>query len=178
MLLMSKYQGRLGLPISRTAFGELVAGAFLGSALFLITYRLQAGTWGARAFLASIPGFFFIASILAVNNGCDAREDRAAGRRTLAITLGAKTAALLLPSLGFIAFASTILLAVAGILPRFCGLFGAAAGLASILIYKKMLSRGLSHVSKSASMRGILGAFSLWSPSFIGGNLLGTVLGV
>ncbi len=163
-------------PISRTPLGELVSGLFLGSVLFLIVFRLQTGSWAARSLLASLPGSFFIASILSVNNACDAIEDRAAGRRTLAILLGRKKAALLPPSLGFLAYASTILLAGFGVLPLGCAATGGAGALASVFVYRRMLRRGFSHESKSASMRSILSVFLLWSLSFVAGLALGPAL--
>lgn len=163
-------------PISRTPLGELVSGLFLGSVLFLIVYRLQTGSWSAGSLLASLPGSFFIASILSVNNACDALEDRASGRRTLAILLGHRRAALLPPGLGAIAYASTMLLALLGILPLGCAATGAAGALASVFIYRGMLRRGFSHESKSASMRSVLAAFLLWSLCFVGGLALGPSL--
>jgi 1,4-dihydroxy-2-naphthoate octaprenyltransferase len=155
------------LPISRTPLGELVAGGFLGTALFVIAYRLQAGDWASRPLLASLPGALFIASILAVNNACDAAEDKASGRRTLAIVLGARAAALLPPALGLAAFAATLGLAAAGVLPLASAASGTAALLASLPLYVRMRKRGFSHESKSASMRGILLVFLLWSLCFI-----------
>jgi 1,4-dihydroxy-2-naphthoate polyprenyltransferase len=161
------------LPISRTAFGELVAGGFLGSALFLIAYRLQTGTGASRALLASLPGSLFIASILAVNNGCDASEDRLSGRRTLAILLGPRRAAFLPPALDLAAYAATIALAATGVLPGACAFSGAAAALLSLPLYRAMLRRGFSHESKSASMRSILALFLLWSLGLIVGLVAG-----
>ena len=43
-------------PISRTPLGEFVSGAFLGTALFLIAFRVQAGGWGTGALLRIRPG--------------------------------------------------------------------------------------------------------------------------
>jgi 1,4-dihydroxy-2-naphthoate polyprenyltransferase len=159
-------------PISRSPFGELVAGAFLGTALFVIAYRLQAGSWGPRPTLASLPCALFIASILAVNNACDIEGDREAGRRTLAIVLGPAAAAFIPPALGVCAFAATLVLAAAGILPSASAAAAALAAAASVPLYAGMLRAGFSHGTKSASMRRILGAFSLWSLGFVAGILV------
>jgi len=156
-------------PISRTPFGELVAGAFLGTALFLIAYRLQAGSYGAKPLLASIPGASFIASILAVNNACDIEGDFAAGRRTFAIVLGSRRAAALPAVLGAASYAATMGLAFSGMVPIRAAVTGAASALASLPIYARMRKRGFSHETKGASMKAILGAFSLWSVGFIAG---------
>lgn len=159
-------------PISRGPLGELVAGAFLGTALFLIAYRLQAGGWGGRALLASLPGALFIASILAVNNACDIEGDREAGRRTLAIVAGPRAAAFLPPALGGAAFVAVIILSLAEVLPTTTALTGAAAALASLPIYIPMLRRGFSHATKSASMRSVIGAFSIFSLGYVFGLVI------
>jgi 1,4-dihydroxy-2-naphthoate octaprenyltransferase len=165
------------LPLSRTPLGELFAGGFLGTALFLIAYRLQAGSWGARSLLASLPGALLIASILAVNNACDIAGDRSAGRRTLAILLGPRLAALLPFALGIAAAASAFSLAATGILPGGSALCSAAAILASAPLYAKMGRRGFSHETKSASMRSILGILSIWSLALVAGIAYGILVG-
>jgi len=156
-------------PISRTPLGEFVSGAFLGTALFLIAFRVQAGGWGTRALLASVPSALMIASILSVNNACDIEGDRVAGRKTLAIRLGSRRAALLPPALGAAAFAITIGLAILGLLPTAAAATGSAAAMAASPMYARMLKGGFSHDTKGASMRRILGAFSIWSLGYLAG---------
>lgn len=157
------------LPLSRTPLGELFAGGFLGSALFLIAYRLQAGSWGPRPLLASLPAALLIASILAVNNACDVVGDRSAGRKTLAILLGPRLAALLPFVLGILAAASAFALAATGVLPGGSMFCSAAAVLASLPLYARMARRGFSHETKSASMRSVLGVLSIWSLALVAG---------
>lgn len=79
-------------PISRSPFGELFAGLFLGTALFLITLYIEgvAITFGHA--LATIPFILLIGMILSVNNGCDWEGDKADGRKTLSIVLGKRFA--------------------------------------------------------------------------------------
>jgi 1,4-dihydroxy-2-naphthoate octaprenyltransferase len=149
-------------PISRTPIGELVAGGFLGSFLFPIVFRLETGFWAWKTLLASLPAALFIASILAVNNACDIEGDREAGRKTLAIIVGARAAALFPPALGLAAFALQAGLAAGGILPIACAFAAPVCALASAPIYARMLKAGFSHDSKSLSMRGILAAFLIW----------------
>jgi 1,4-dihydroxy-2-naphthoate octaprenyltransferase len=164
------------MPISRTPLGELVSGGFLGIALFLVAFRLQAGAWGPRPLVASLPGALFIASILAVNNACDIEGDREAGRRTLAILLGRRAAGLLALALGAAGFAAQASIAVSGILPAACAPTAAASALASVPIYARMLGRGFSHGTKGPSMRGVLGVFSLWSLGLVVGLAPGLIL--
>jgi 1,4-dihydroxy-2-naphthoate octaprenyltransferase len=151
------------LPISGTPLGELAAGGTLGAALFLVAYGLQAGSWGARPLLASLPGSLFIASILTVNNTCDIEGDRAAGRRTLSSLIGARAGGLLSAALGAAAFGATARLSLSGILPAACAPAAAGAAVAAAPVYARMLSRGFSHGTKSRNMRSILLAFVLWS---------------
>jgi 1,4-dihydroxy-2-naphthoate octaprenyltransferase len=163
------------LPISRTPLGELFSGLSLGSALFLIAFRLQAGYWGARPLLASLPLSLFIASILAVNNACDLVGDREAGRKTLAILLGKEGGTVLALALGASAFAAEAALAALGLLPPACAPAAALSGLASLPVYRAMLRRGFSRETKSASMRMVLGAFSLFVVGLAAGLILGII---
>jgi 1,4-dihydroxy-2-naphthoate polyprenyltransferase len=163
------------LPISRTPLGELFSGLFLGSGLFLIAFRLQAGYWGARPLLASLPLALFISSILAVNNACDLVGDRAAGRRTLAILLGKAGGTALALVLGASAFAAEGALAAFRVLPPACAPAAALSGAAALPIYLGMLARGFSRETKSASMRSVLGAFSLLVLGLVAGLFLGII---
>ncbi len=151
------------LPISRTPFGELASGSFLGSALFLVVFRSQTGSWNVHALLASLPGSLMISSILAVNNACDIEGDRASGRRTLAVLAGRRAAARIAYLLGAAGFAATALLSLLGPLPRL-GLAAAALSAAlSLPVYLRMARRGFSHSSKGGSMASIVRIFSVWS---------------
>jgi 1,4-dihydroxy-2-naphthoate octaprenyltransferase len=150
-------------PISRTPFGELVSGGFLGTVLFMIVYRVQTGSWDMRAFLASLPGMLMIASILSVNNTCDMEVDRASGRRTLSLLMGKEAGERLVYALGATAFAASLALALVGVLPLSAGLGALAAACGSIPIYRGMRRRGYTQKTKGPSMRGILKVFGLWS---------------
>ncbi len=163
-------------PISRGPLGELFSGGFLGSVLFLIAFRLQAGAWGARPLLASLPLALCISSILAVNNACDRIGDAAAGRRTLAILLGPRGGTVLALGLGASAFAAEAAFAFVGVLPAACAPAAALSALAAASIYARMLRRGFSQESKSASMRSVLGAFLILSLGMIGGLVAGLIL--
>lgn len=152
-------------PLSRTPLGELVAGGFLGTVLFLIVVKVSSGESvpAGAAIVASLPGAFLVASILAVNNLCDVEGDRQAGRRTLPIAFGPRYAKAFLYTCGLAAFGLPAIFAVLDIYPPWSAL---GAGLAAAIAFPRYLEfgkRGFSHATKSASMRGILGIFLLWS---------------
>ena len=101
-------------PLSRTPFGELFAGGFLGTVLFVIVGRLVSGRFDGLLVAASIPGFAIVASILAANNLCDMKGDRAAGRRTLPIVCGARWGKAALYTGGLVAFGLPAIFSVLG----------------------------------------------------------------
>ncbi|MFA6682181.1 MAG: UbiA family prenyltransferase, partial [Sphaerochaeta sp.] len=104
-------------PISRTPFGELFAGFFLGTTLFLISFFVQTGTVTREALLASIPSLILIGMILSVNNSCDRMSDALAGRKTLTIILGKWGTTFLLGFEAVLILASFVMLFVRGIYP-------------------------------------------------------------
>ncbi|MBX5466614.1 MAG: 1,4-dihydroxy-2-naphthoate polyprenyltransferase [Firmicutes bacterium] len=75
-------------PVAYGPFGELVVAVFMGPFILGVAYDLQAGHWGAAAWLDSGPIALLVAAILFANNLRDLDQDRARGRRTLAIGLG------------------------------------------------------------------------------------------
>jgi 1,4-dihydroxy-2-naphthoate octaprenyltransferase len=160
------------LRLSRTPLGELMAGSFLGAALFLIVYRILEGSWGVGPFLASLPGSLLIASILSVNNACDMAGDAEAGRRTLALVLGPRGASVLPFALGFLAYALDLFLVGRGILPRAEFFCAAASLLASVPLYAAMARRSFSHETKGPSMKSVLACLGLFSLGYVVGLLI------
>ncbi|HTX71460.1 MAG TPA: prenyltransferase [Rectinemataceae bacterium] len=158
-------------PISRTPLGELVSGGFLGTMLFMIVYRVQAGAWGLRPLIASLPGMLLIASILTVNNTCDREADRASGRLTLSLLMGGRWGERLALVLGGASFGASILLALSGVLPPAVAIGSAVAGLASLPVYRRMLLLGFSQATKRPCMAAVLQVFLLWSAGFVAGLL-------
>ena len=151
-------------PISRSPFGELTAGGFLGTVLFLIVAKISSG--GAvpvgATIVASLPGAFLVASILAVNNLCDVEGDRQAGRRTLPIAFGPRYAKAFFYVCSLAAFGLPAIYSVLGVYPPWSAL---GSGLAAAMAFPRYLEfgrRGFSHATKSVSMKGILGIFLLW----------------
>lgn len=91
-------------PISATPLGEIASGGVLGWLLVWLTARVAAGAPIPGAALGALPSGLMVAQILAVNNACDRENDRAAGRRTIAVLGGPHVAAALVYALGAGAF--------------------------------------------------------------------------
>lgn len=161
-------------PISSTPFGELFAGGCLGSLLVALSRYVAAGAWGDLALAETAPSFLFIASILAVNNGCDAEGDKASGRRTLSILVGRKASAALVPALGTAAYIAALALADGrGGFPGLALLPLALGAALSAPVYVRMLRGGFSHERKGASMRAINLAFVAFSAARLASIALG-----
>lgn len=164
-------------PIASTPFGELAAGGLLGLSLPLVAYYVFARRIGGEALALALPSFLFVAAILATNNACDAKGDRAAGRRTLAIVAGPRLAAALPFGLVLAAWAAAGLCLALGLLPAGAA-FALAPGLAaSALPLAAMRRRGFSHAAKSGNMRAISLAFALYSLSMAASLLVGIAAG-
>ncbi|RKJ65063.1 1,4-dihydroxy-2-naphthoate polyprenyltransferase, partial [Butyricicoccus sp. 1XD8-22] len=91
-------------PIAYTPFGELFAGALMGTGFVLIAYFIQAGTVTLLSFMISIPVGILVGAINMANNIRDIEEDKKGGRKTLAILLGRDTAIMTLANAFFISY--------------------------------------------------------------------------
>lgn len=80
------------IPIAYTPFGELFAGALMGTGFVLIAYFIQTNTLTLLAILISIPVGILVGGINMANNIRDIEEDTKGGRKTLAILLGREKA--------------------------------------------------------------------------------------
>jgi len=143
-------------PISRTPFGELVAGASLGLALFAIACGVWAVPLDSHVVVAALPSFFWIAAILAVNNTCDIEGDRLAGRKTWPVMTGPRGGELTIMLLGLGAQLAGILAGLHGYLPRLVSATMLAGSLPIALILASMHRDGFSHATKGLNMRRIL----------------------
>jgi 1,4-dihydroxy-2-naphthoate octaprenyltransferase len=162
------------LPISSTPAGELFAGGFLGSALFLISFYVFTGYLSLPAVWVSIPFTLYIASILAVNNACDVEGDAEAGRKTLAVICGQSCGRLLTYLLGGGAYALLAWCAYLGLFPVTLKYFLPPALVAALLGYRAMERRGYSHETKSRNMTAIVKLFALFGGTVL--LSLGTAL--
>lgn len=139
-------------PISRGPFGEAMVIAFFGLAAVGGTYWLNSGeiTWAALALglIVGLPA----AAVLLVNNTRDLDNDRAAGRRTLAILIGRDRAGLLYEILLGATFGGLVLLALTA-----PGAGGALLGLAALPLALKA-AEGFRTAADGADFNLCLGA--------------------
>lgn len=153
-------------PISRTPFGELVAGSCLGLALFAIA----CGVWGvpldAGVAIAALPSAFWIAAILAVNNTCDIEGDTLAGRKTWPVIIGVRGGELTVMLLGLAAQTTAVAAALAGLLPHRAAATMLAGCVPVALVLGSMHRAGFSHATKRRNMRRILLCL-LWYTVFL-----------
>ena len=77
------------LPLSANGLGDLFVFVFFGLAAVVGTYYVQALTVTPAAWIAAIAPGTLITAILVVNNLRDIDSDARAGKRTLAVRLGA-----------------------------------------------------------------------------------------
>lgn len=142
-------------PISRTPFGELFAGGFLGSLLFVLSYYVQTLTFKWSAIVVSLPLLLLIGEILMVNNSCDRIADEIAGRRTLAILLGEQKSVIASRSILLVALLIQLILPLLGLIPMVTLFFTIGGALLALPIWVKMEKRGFSLETKGISMGGI-----------------------
>ncbi|WP_460057133.1 UbiA family prenyltransferase [Spirochaeta dissipatitropha] len=158
-------------PISFTPVGEVFAGGFLGSVLFIISYYIQTGFWDTSVLLASLPSTFLIAAILSVNNACDVQGDAAAGRKTLAVLLRPNHSSLPVPLLYAAGMFSLIIAVLLGILPIITGLVVLLGLPLSIIEFRRMYARGFMHETKGPNMESISKIFMQFSVFYAAGIL-------
>ncbi|MFQ3621142.1 MAG: prenyltransferase [Spirochaetales bacterium] len=189
------------LPLSHTPLGELFAGGFLGSLLFLIAYGVQVASTGILetagvagvavgreiaflgsclllpgvdflAFQASLPSGLAVGAILAVNNACDVMGDREVGRKTLAVLLGPAFGAGLALILALGASVYGIVLSECGLLPHLGVYTFSGSLLFTVFKGLQMHRRGYSHSTKSRNMGSVMQIFGVYSLAY--GVLLGS----
>jgi len=76
-------------PLGYHGLGDVFVFVFFGPVAVVGTYYLQAGAVSAAAAGAAVPVGFLVTAILVVNNLRDIDTDRRAGKRTLAVRIGA-----------------------------------------------------------------------------------------
>lgn len=156
-------------PISRTPFGELFAGGFLGTVLFLISFYVQSLTLTLESFIVSIPFLLLIGMILTINNTCDKESDIIAGRKTLSIVLTPKANTRLLYSEFYGAFIYTIALGLSPLLPIHVSVTVIIALLFAQRVLTKMVNQGFSLHTKGPSMGLVSRIFLLYVIGFCSG---------
>ncbi len=102
-------------PLGYHGLGDVFVFAFFGVVAVTGTYALQAQHLTALAFLASLPVGALATAILVVNNLRDVETDARAGKRTLAVRLGARAARAQYFALLAVSFAVPLALVGAGL---------------------------------------------------------------
>ena len=101
-------------PYGYRGLGEVFVFVFFGLVAVIGTAYLQTGRVEALFVTAAVPVGALITAILVVNNLRDIETDRSAGKRTLAVILGAQSTRLEYALLLGVAFAVPVGLAAAG----------------------------------------------------------------
>jgi 1,4-dihydroxy-2-naphthoate polyprenyltransferase len=102
-------------PLGYNGLGEVFVFLFFGVAAVCGTYYVQALELSPAAAWASIPMGTLIVAILVVNNLRDIDTDRQAGKRTLAVRFGEKGARIEYLLCLVVAYATPLLMALAGV---------------------------------------------------------------
>ena len=104
-------------PLGYNGLGEVFVFIFFGLAAVCGTYFVQAGEVAALAWWVAVPIGLLATAIIVVNNLRDIDTDRAAGKRTLAVRLGARGAQIEYALLIALAYAIPVVMWLAGIGP-------------------------------------------------------------
>lgn len=164
-------------PISRTPFGELFAGGFLGTVLFGISYYVQSLSVDWRSIIVSLPLLILIGMILTVNNTCDRKADTIAGRKTLSIVLSERTIGNLMRSMVIISFLLPIMYALVEWLPLATIPCMIIAFIPAWQTFRQMDKRGFSLETKGPSMGSVSQIFLLYCLAFLAGMVGALVVG-
>lgn len=168
-------------PISSTPWGEFFAGFFLGTILWVVVVYVLAAPdhwpddWWWRVPVLSLPSFFFIASILTVNNCCDREGDAQAGRRTLAILWGPRANSLVLIQ-PLVAYLTLGILALVGLLPWTFLIVAVVGPGLTIVFWRGMFARGFSHATKGPNMGAVSQTFLVYTLVSVAGWVAGIAL--
>jgi 1,4-dihydroxy-2-naphthoate octaprenyltransferase len=104
-------------PLGYHGLGDACVFVFFGGVGVAGTHYLQAGSLSALALAAAVPVGALATAILAVNNLRDLETDRRAGKRTLAVRIGAGATRVYYALLLALAFGVPPLLAASGAAP-------------------------------------------------------------
>lgn len=77
-------------PLGYHGLGEVFVFLFFGVTSVVGTYWVQTGTTSPTVWLMSVPVGLLIVAIIVVNNLRDIEQDRAVGKRTVAVRIGAR----------------------------------------------------------------------------------------
>ena len=149
-------------PLGYHGLGEIMVFLFFGFASVTGTYYVQAEVVTPASLWLAIPPGAIITAILVVNNLRDLENDRAAGKRTLAVRIGETGTKVEYAALLAAAYAAVPLSVLAGLIPlggllSLASLPLAAAGLHRILTVKgRPLNRALALTGQTALVFSVL----------------------
>lgn len=109
-------------PLGYHGLGDLCVFLFFGLVAVMGSYYLQAGTISLRALAVALPVGCTVTAILVVNNLRDIETDRRAGKRTLAVRLGARVTRVEYTLLMLAPFVLVAAFTLSGLLPPACWL--------------------------------------------------------
>lgn len=95
-------------PLSHHGLGEVAVVVFFGIIPVCLTFMLMGGPFGWWLLAMSVGIGLMIANVLVVNNYRDIEDDRAVGKRTLAVRLGLRAMSSLYLANGFMAVILTM----------------------------------------------------------------------
>lgn len=92
-------------PLSHHCLGEVAVVVFFGIIPVNVTYYIETGCWRSDVVMASVAIGLMIANVIIVNNYRDRDDDKAVGKRTLAVAMGLRFSRLLYLANGLAAIA-------------------------------------------------------------------------
>lgn len=92
-------------PLSHHCLGEVAVVVFFGIIPVNFTYYIETGCWRSDVVMASVAIGLMIANVIIVNNYRDRDDDKAVGKRTLAVAMGLRFSRLLYLANGLAAIA-------------------------------------------------------------------------
>lgn len=162
-------------PLAYRGLGEPFVFAFFGPVAVSGTELVQSGHVSALAVAASIPVGLLAAAILVVNNLRDVETDARAGKRTIAVRLGAARTRDLYTLLVAVALLSPVPLAWSALAPppvliALVAVVAVRAPLATVRHETgSALNAALAHTARLHLIFGALLAAGIAAPSWIGG---------
>ncbi len=149
-------------PLGYHGLGEVFVFLFFGVAAVVGTYWLQTGETSLAAWIMSVPIGLLITGILVVNNLRDIVQDKAAGKRTVAVRIGAEATKLEYVACVVLAYVVVVAAVIARVLPPHALLVMLSAPLALIaaqIVYSQTgtaLNGALARTGRLALVFGLL----------------------
>ncbi len=158
-------------PINRNPFLCLIApGIGFGSCMVLGTHYVLSGTFTPASWIMSMIPFFLVSNLLLLNQFPDIEADRSIGRRHFPIVIGRQKSALIFMVFLIGAFASIVIGAASGLLPR-----GSLLGLVMIGLAVPLqigIFRNADNIEKLQPFMGMNVALTILTPVLVAVGIL------